>query len=147
MKDKPSQMMGGLFVDDRGTVSFVNEFDFSGVKRFYMVNNYHRGFIRAWHAHRHEGKYVYVVRGSALVGAVEIDNWEMPSKSLKPHRIVLSEKTPSIYYIPKGYANGFMSLTDNLKIIFFSTAAIDESKDDDIRFDVRYWDIWNIEER
>ena len=45
---------GGLAVDDRGTVSFVNGFDFRGVKRFYTVTNHRAGFVRAWHAHRHE---------------------------------------------------------------------------------------------
>ena len=64
---------GGVVVDDRGSVSFVNEFDFGGVKRFYQVENHRSGFIRAWHGHKHEGKYVYVTQGSALVGVVNMD--------------------------------------------------------------------------
>ena len=31
---------GGVAVDDRGSVRFVNDFDFEGVKRFYQVQNY-----------------------------------------------------------------------------------------------------------
>ena len=36
MKDEqPVLMKGGLAVDDRGEVGFVNDFDFKEVKRFY----------------------------------------------------------------------------------------------------------------
>ncbi len=138
---------GGLAVDDRGTVSFVNDFNFEGVKRFYIVENHKQGFVRAWHAHKKEAKYVMVVKGSAIIGAVKIDNWENPSKDLKVNRFVLSEKNPSVLFIPAGFANGFMSLTDGAKLIFYSTSLLEESKGDDFRFDSRYWDPWEIEER
>jgi hypothetical protein len=54
--DKPVMLSGGLALDDRGEVAFVNEFNFRGVKRFYMVSNHRAGYIRAWHGHRREGK-------------------------------------------------------------------------------------------
>jgi len=138
---------GGLAVDDRGTVSFVNDFNLEGVKRFYIVENHKRGFVRAWHAHKKEAKYVMVVKGSAVIGTVKIDNWENPSKDLKVNRFVLSEKNPSVLFIPAGFANGFMSLTEDAKLIFYSTSSLEESKGDDFRFDSRYWDPWKIEER
>lgn len=146
-KSTPQLINGGLAVDDRGQVSFVNEFDFKGVKRFYMVSNHARGFVRAWHAHKKEAKYVLVVKGSALVGAVPIDNWDHPSKKAEVHRFILSEKSPKVLYIPAGYANGFKSLSDDAQIIFFSTSTLEESLNDDIRYDARFWDIWSVEER
>lgn len=144
---EPTLIKGGLAVDDRGAVSFVNDFNFEGVKRFYMVENHKKGFIRAWHGHKNEGKYVFVVKGSAVVASVQIDNWETPSKELKVNRFVLSEKSPSILFIPAGYANGFMSLSDDCKIMFLSTSSIAESLADDFRFEARYWNPWEIEER
>ena len=45
--DTTNLFIGGQAVDDRGTVSFVNDFDFNNVKRFYQVENHRRGFIRA----------------------------------------------------------------------------------------------------
>lgn len=138
---------GGLVVDDRGTVSFVNGFDFSGVKRFYKVTNHKVGFVRAWHAHRHEAKYVTVLQGAAIIGAVKIDNWEKPSRDNKVNRYILSTDKPSVVYIPAGYANGFMSLTEDTILVFFSTATVEESRDDDVRYDARYWDIWEVSER
>ena len=138
---------GGLAVDDRGQVSFVNSFDFKDVKRFYMVANHKQGFVRAWHAHKKEAKYVLVVKGAAVLGAVEIDNWDKPSRKSEAQRFVLSEKKPTVLYIPAGYANGFMTLIEDTQIMFFSTSTLDESLGDDFRYEARYWDIWSVVER
>jgi len=144
---KPVMMAGGLAADDRGELGFVNDFRFEGVKRFYTVANYRQGFIRAWHGHKREAKYVTAVSGAAVVGAVRIDNWDEPSRDLTVDRFVLSAHKPSVLYIPSGFANGFMSLTPDLKLMFFSTSSLDESQGDDFRFDARYWDIWQVVER
>lgn len=143
----PQLIEGGLSVDDRGEVAFVNGFNFEGVQRFYTVANHAPGFVRAWHAHRHESKYVTVVHGAALVGAVLIDDWDKPSRDAKVHRYILSAATPAVLYIPPGHGNGFMSLTADTKLMFFSTSTVAESKDDDVRFDARYWDPWEVKER
>ena len=143
----PQLIEGGLAVDDRGEVGFINDFNFLKVKRFYWVSNHRSGFIRAWHAHRLEAKYVTVVQGSALIGAVEIDDWDNPSKDSKVWRYVLTAHKPSVLYISAGYANGFMSLTEHTKLMFFSTSTLEEAHGDDFRFDAYYWNPWKIIER
>jgi dTDP-4-dehydrorhamnose 3,5-epimerase len=145
--ESPILYKGAVAVDDRGAVSFVNDFAFAGVKRFYTVENHRRGFVRAWHAHKRESKYVMVVHGSAIIGAVAIDDWDKPSTDQQIHRYILSDRTPSVLYIPSGYANGFKTLTEGAKILFFSTSSLDESKGDDFRYDARYWNAWEEVER
>ncbi len=127
--------IGGISVDDRGSVRFVNDFDFTNVKRFYQVENHREGFIRAWHGHRHEGKYVYVTSGTALIGVVNMD-----TELISVH--VLSAKQPRVLFIPPNNYNGFKSLEDNTSIMFFSTSTLEESKGDDIRQPHDKWDIW-----
>jgi len=144
---EPQLIEGGLAVDDRGEVGFVNGFNFDKIKRFYLVSNHKNGFIRAWHAHKKEAKYVIVVKGSALVCAVKIDNWKTPSRDSKVWRYALTERKPSLLYIPAGYANGFMNLTKDAKLIYFSNQTLEKSKADDFRFDARYWDPWQVVER
>ena len=144
---KPSLIEGGLYVDDRGELGFVNEFDMHSVRRFYTVINHKAGFIRAWHAHKKEEKFVTVVNGAAIMAAVCIDNWESPSKDLHVHRYVLSAQKPAVLFIPNGHANGFMTLTEDTKLMFFSTAVLGESEGDDIRYDAHYWNPWTILER
>jgi dTDP-4-dehydrorhamnose 3,5-epimerase len=146
-KNLPKIIDGDLSVDDRGEVAFVNDFDFAGVKRFYSVRNHKAGLVRAWHAHKKEAKYVVVTEGAAIVGVVPVDNWERPAKKAQVEKFVMSSAKPRVLYIPPGYANGFMALTPDTQVTFYSTSTLPESKGDDFRYDARYWDIWEIEER
>ena len=140
---------GGVAVDDRGTVSFVNNFDFRGVKRFYKIENFSKDVIRAFHGHVHEAKYVYVVSGSFILVAIPMTDTVNPSRDVKPSRLVLSDRKPAIVFIPPGYVNGFRALEDNSQILFFSTSTLEEAKGDDFRFPPDYWgaQIWSVENR
>jgi dTDP-4-dehydrorhamnose 3,5-epimerase len=46
LPSEPTLLDGGLAVDDRGQLSFVNAFNFESVKRFYLIANHKAGFIR-----------------------------------------------------------------------------------------------------
>ena len=146
---EPTLLPGGLVVDDRGTVVFVNEFDPAehGIRRCYTVSNHAVGYVRAWHYHRFEGKYVMAISGSAIVAAVKIDDWEKPSAQAPVSRFVLSDRTPGVLAIPPGYANGFKTLEPGTRLLFMSTATLEESRADDIRYPARHWNIWDVEER
>ena len=133
-------LKGGLNVDDRGIVSFVNDFNFTEVKRFYQIENHRQGFIRAWHGHKNESKYAYVVSGSALIGIVPLAAKEGDLSQVK--KFVLSAQSPAVLYIPANNFNGFMSLSPETKIIFFSTSTLAESSIDDIRKSYKTWNIW-----
>ena len=143
---KPFIINGDLSADDRGELMFVNQFNMELVKRFYVVSTHKQGFIRAWHAHKIESKYVFVVNGTALISIVQIDDWDNPSSSLMVEKFVLTAKKPSILYIPSGYANGFKTLSTDTKIIFFSTSTLKESIEDDYRFDACKWNPWEIDQ-
>jgi dTDP-4-dehydrorhamnose 3,5-epimerase len=147
--EKPQFIEGGLAVDDRGTLSFVNAFTFQNVKRFYTVSNFSVDTIRAFHGHMRAAKYVYVASGSAIVAAVPLDSTEHPSKQQEISRFVLSARKPGVLVIPAGYANGFKVLEPNTTIFYFTTTTMEEDKGDDYRFPADYWgtDIWKVENR
>ena len=138
--NKPTIISGGIAVDDRGSVRFINDFNFKNVKRFYHVTNHRRGFIRAWHGHKKEGKYVYVSSGTALIGVVDMKTDEIS-------KFIVSSKSPKILWIPPGNYNGFKSLEENTSILFFSTTTLEESLGDDIRKDYDEWNIWDEDYR
>ncbi|MFX1355725.1 MAG: NAD-dependent epimerase/dehydratase family protein [Promethearchaeota archaeon] len=148
-KKSLSLIPGGIAIDDRGSLSFANEFNFYGVKRFYQVQNFSTSTIRAFHGHLNEAKYVYVAKGSAIVAAVELDDHESPSKKQQVNRFILSDKNPQVLFIPPKYANGFRPLEEDTRILFFSTSSLEESKGDDYRYPVDYWgkEIWEVEDR
>ena len=148
LTNEPLLIKGGVAVDDRGQLSFANDFTFADVKRFYMAENFNDRTIRAFHGHQKEAKYVFVPNGSALVAIVKMDDTKTPSKSNDVKRFILSARSPSILYVPAGYANGWKALEDNTKVIFFSTTTMEEAKDDDFRFPADYWgDVWSVESR
>jgi dTDP-4-dehydrorhamnose 3,5-epimerase-like enzyme len=129
--DEPELLRGGVAIDDRGSVAFVNDLNISDFRRAYTVSNHDTGLVRAWHGHRLERK----------------DDWTSPSPDLPIYRYVLAERSPSAVLIPAGYANGFMNLAPDTRICFFSSSTLEESTEDDIRFPSRLWDPWSIEER
>jgi dTDP-4-dehydrorhamnose 3,5-epimerase len=143
----PTLIEGGIAIDDRGSVQFANDFGFADVKRFYVVRNHQARTVRAWHAHQKEAKYVTVLQGAALIGAVAIDDWQAPSKECQVHKFVLAQEKPAVLAIPPGFANGFMSLTEDTILVFFSSATLAESLEDDWRYPARHWDIWQVKER
>ena len=134
-QQNPTVVKGGLATDDRGVLRFVNDFDFNAVKRFYQIENHEEGFIRAWHGHRNEAKYFYVVKGAILIGAVNLETNEV-------FKFVLTSESPSILYIPPGFANGFKNLHRDTIIQVFATATLQESLNDDYRFEYDKWNIW-----
>lgn len=144
---KPKLTLGGVAIDDRGHLRFVNDFDVGKYRRLYLIENFQTGFVRAWHGHKLDGKAFFVTRGAALVGAIRIDNWDAPSKNLTADRVVLSSERPAVFEIPPGYANGLMALDSATQILVFSMMPIDQAADDDYRYPARYWNIWSVEER
>lgn len=144
-----TKMEGGVAADDRGRLRFVNDFDFDKVKRFYQVENHNTALVRAWHGHEKEGKYVYVVRGAIILGAVKLTSLTKPSKKTPVERLVLAADKPQIVFIPPGFANGFRALVAGTIVIFFSTSTLTQSAGDDYRFPYDYWgkEIWEVENR
>lgn len=147
MSEQPRLIPGGCSADDRGRVYFANDLDLAEARRLYLVENFARGTVRAWHAHQHERKWVLAVSGAALACCVEIDDWDSPSPEAEVHRFTLDAANPSVLEVPAGYANGAMSLTENAKLLYFSDASLDQSLGDDFRFPARHWDPWHVEER
>lgn len=148
LPDEVQLIRGDLAVDDRGLLRFVNDFEFAGVRRFYLVENHCPGFTRAWHAHRREGKYILVVSGAAIVAAVRIADWSGPTTAGPVHRHVLSADKPAVLWVPPGHANGFRTLSGDARIMFFSTSSLAESRDDDVRWPPgQFGDVWTVVER
>ncbi|MBU3927262.1 MAG: hypothetical protein KKB74_05605 [Bacteroidetes bacterium] len=132
---------GNTYTDHRGTVRFVNDFTFEGIKRFYTITHPDTNTIRAWQGHKIESKNFYVTKGSFLINWINIDNWEEPSKDLKINTHTLTDTQSEILIIPPGHVNGFKALEPDSTMIVFSDMLLEDSKEDDFRFPVEYWDI------
>lgn len=142
--ERPHIIAGGTHKDDRGIISFVNDFQFAGVERFYAIEHPDVEIVRAWQGHKKENKWFFVVAGCFKVVAVRLDDWSNPSRELVAEEFVLSaDSTTGILHIPGGYANGFKAISANSKVIIFSDATVEASTLDHYRFDQELWYDWN----
>ena len=143
----PKLITGNRIFDNRGSLRFSNDLSFKNIKRFYTVHNYNKNFIRAWHGHLNEEKYIGCIKGTFQVSAVKIDNIKKPNKKNEIYNYFLNDSNNNFVHVPKGFANGSMSLEEISELLILSTSSIDESLNDDIRYDAEYWNPWKINNR
>ena len=138
---RPRLIEGGLHVDGRGTVAFVNDFDFKGVDRFYTVRWHRSHEPRGWVGHRREQKWFLAVQGTSLIAVVKPDQWESPANDLPVERFVLSAARPQVLHVPPGYATASANLSPDVILMVFSSGRIEDAKTDDYRFAVDTWPV------
>ncbi|WP_294958193.1 WxcM-like domain-containing protein [uncultured Flavobacterium sp.] len=140
---EPKIIQGGKFSDQRGSISYVNDFNFTDIERFYIISNSKENPVRAWQGHKLDAKNFYCLSGAFNIYFIKIDNWENPSKDLTIETVYVSESDSKIVHIPAGYANAIESLEENSKLISFSTLPLSNVSDDDVRYPSDYWRINN----
>jgi len=138
---RPRIIDGGLHVDARGVVSFVNDFDFKGVDRFYTIRAHRPQELRGWVGHQRDHKWFFAVQGATLIAVVKPDRWDCPSSGLPVERFVLSAAMPQVLHVPPGYATGSANLGADAILMVFSSGRIEDAKVDDHRFAVGTWSI------
>lgn len=147
MRTEPYLIKGGVVVDDRGRVTFCNGFDMTPVKRFYYLENHSKGFVRAWHGHRREAKWITVLSGSAIIATAKMYGDELTVDRNEVRRYIM-HNDGSVLYVPGGYANGHKSLVTGTVVMHFSNMTMDETQDDDVRFSwLEHGDVWRVRQR
>ncbi|MBE0650616.1 MAG: WxcM-like domain-containing protein [Bacteroidales bacterium] len=139
----PELIEGGFFVDERGELEYVNDFDLSSIKRMYIIRHPEKKIIRAWQGHRVEHKYFKCIKGSFVVAWKKVDDFSKPDDQNKVEFVLLKKKINQVLSIPPGYVNGLKALEDNSEILIFSDRYLKESGDDQIKFEKDLWFDWN----
>lgn len=124
-------------VDDRGF--FLRRFcfkEFSGLnleRNIVQANssfNHHRGTLRGMHyqlAPSAETKIVICIKGSVFDVILDL---RPESKTFKKwHGEILSAENRKIFYVPKGFAHGFLTLEDNTEISYLITEFYDPERE------------------
>lgn len=142
---KVKTIEGQIFSDVRGQVCCLNDFRFDGVNRVYFIHHPDTSVIRGWHGHKLEKKWFYCVKGAFVIGLVEIDNWETPSRELQPEIFRISEKKSEIICIPEGFASCIKATSPDSILMVLSGKTMSEATatPDSYRFDADYWGDWS----
>ena len=135
-------IQGEVFRDERGQISSLNEFHFEGVKRTYIIHHPDASVVRGWHAHQHERKWFYCIKGRFSVALVKVDNWDAPSKDLTAEVFHLDENASKIVCVPAGYANCLKAMEDGAIMQVFSDKTLQEALGDSWRYDKLLWYNW-----
>ncbi len=139
LQEKVQSITGGVAIDERGQIRFVNEFDMSLVKRFYIIKNADTELIRGWRAHRIEQRWFYVLSGSFEISIIKIDDWDTPSRDLDVQKEVLIADEFQILHVPAGYGTAFRALEDNSEILVFADHGIEHAPYDDYTWELEYF--------
>lgn len=141
----PSLVPGSFFSDPRGRIDFVNDFVVNDFVRVYRITHDDISVIRAWQGHRIEVKAFWVVKGSFVINAVKVDDFDNINKEVKPETFKLEANESNILVIPGGYANGFKALEAGSIMVVFSNLGLDDSAKDMVRIDSNTFEFLNFE--
>lgn len=127
---QPLIIKGNRHQDERGTLTFNNNFSAFGVKRFYTIENAGLELKRAWQGHQVEQRWFSAIVGSFEIKLVEIDQWENPSKNLPILKFILTAETLDILHIPAGFATSIQGLVKDSKLLLFADYQLGELQDE-----------------
>tara|TARA_B100000927_G_scaffold129467_1_gene104281 strand:+ start:1191 stop:1733 length:543 start_codon:yes stop_codon:yes gene_type:complete len=141
-----------VFYDDRGHFfeSFnKNEFKKIGIKHDFIQDNQSfskKDVLRGLHFQIppfEQGKLVRVTKGSVLDVAVDL---RKNSKTYGKHeKIILSSKNGIIFWIPPGFAHGFLTLEDDTIFQYKCTNIYNKESERTIKWNDKILNInWNI---
>lgn len=135
---QPQIIKGNHHKDDRGTLTFNNDFNALGIKRVYTIENESLDFLRAWQGHQIEQRWFSAVAGSFKIKLIEIDDWKNPTKDLPILEFILNSENLDILHVPRGFATSIQSLEDHSKLLLFADYHLGEIQDE-YRFASNYF--------
>ncbi|WP_312482582.1 hypothetical protein [Sphingobacterium multivorum] len=132
-------IQGGVAKDHRGQIRFVNDFDMSLVKRFYIIKNLDTELVRGWRAHKIEQRWFYVLSGSFSVDLVKIDNWEVASPDLPVDNMIMPASNLRVLHVPAGYGTAFKAMEPDSELLVYSDFEIEHAANDDHTYPLDYF--------
>ena len=136
-------------VDDRGYLIEIlraSDEHFTKFGQVYLVGNFSKGTIRAFHKHNILWDWFFISHGAAKF--ILIDD-RKESKTYKGMDIlVVSSRNPSLIVVPPGVYHGWMSLEDDTQLISTASEVYNREKPDEVRISPdSFGDIWQVKGR
>lgn len=129
---------GKKYQDDRGLITFNNDFDASQVKRIYTIENHSTDFIRGWQGHRIEQRWFAAIKGSFTISVIQLKDFDNPSRDVIVKTYTLTDETLTYLHVPAGHITAIQSLEENSKLLVLANYGLGEI-DDEYRFNIEYF--------
>lgn len=131
-------LTGKAHQDERGIITFNNDFDASQIKRIYTIENHSTEFIRGWQGHKIEQRWFSCMKGSFEISVIEVDDFENPSKDGIITKYLLTEEVLTYLYVAAGCITAIQAKENNSKLLVLSDYSLGEIEDE-YRFPIDYF--------
>lgn len=140
----PQFLEGKKHQDERGIITYNNDFDASEVKRIYTIENNSTDLIRGWQGHKMEQRWFSAIKGSFKIQILSIAYFEKGLKDLQPYCFVLKADQMDILHVPAGFVSSVQALEEGAKLLVLADYKVGEV-DDEFRFEYHPDDFLTIE--
>jgi len=112
----------------------------------YLVGNFSKGTVRAFHKHKQLWDWFFISHGSAKF--ILVDDREKSHSYKEMGSFVLCSRNPSLLVVPPGVYHGWMSLEDDSQMISIASEVYNQNKPDEERIPPdSFGDVWSIKGR
>lgn len=136
-------------LDDRGyLIEIIRATDpyFTAFGQVYLVGNFSKGTIRAFHKHGELWDWFFISHGAAKFVLVD-DRKESPTYK-EQNIFIVSQQNPSLIVVPPGVYHGWMSLEDDTQMISTASEVYRRGNPDEIRIPPdSFGDVWTVKGR
>lgn len=130
----PQFLEGKKHQDERGIITYNNDFDASEVKRIYTIENNSTDLIRGWQGHKIEQRWFSAIKGAFKIQILSIAYFEKGLKDLQPYCFVLKADQMDILHVPAGFVSSIQALEEGAKLLVLADYKLGEV-DDEFRFE------------
>lgn len=124
--------------DERGIITYNNDFDASQIKRIYTIENLSNNFIRGWQGHKVEQRWFACMQGSCEISVIVVDDFKNPSKDLTIQKYLLKNDVLTYLHIPSGCITAIQAKEEESKLLVLADFNLGEINDE-YRFSIDYF--------
>ena len=132
-----------VHLDDRGSLfEVIHDYDFIPQKfgQCYVIQNWEKGTVRAFHMHKKLWDYFTIVSGTAKF-------WFIDSASEEKQQIILTEGTPKVIVVPPHVYHGWQSLSHKTILLSIASEVYNKDNPDEVRipWDTFGKELWEVQ--
>lgn len=123
-------LKGAKHRDQRGIITYNNDFDASQIKRIYTIENASLDFIRGWQGHKIEQRWFACMKGKFEIRVIKVDDFENPSKDLAQNKYELTTDSLDFLHVPSGCITAIQALEEDSKLLVLGDYLLGEIQDE-----------------
>ncbi|MCU7615084.1 WxcM-like domain-containing protein [Chryseobacterium sp. GMJ5] len=124
--------------DERGIITYNNDFDLSQIKRIYTIENHSTDFIRGWQGHKIEQRWFACMKGSFEISVIIVDDFIYPSRKVTIQKYLLKDDVLTYLHIPSGCITAIQAKEENSKLLVLADYSLGEINDE-YRYSLDYF--------